>query len=108
MNDKLDRWLHDDARERVADDGFTARVMSVLPARARHTPAWLKPVLILGSTVLGAALAVVFAPAGTNLYQGFVDLVQLRAFTPAALTGAAMSVALLISALVLAADETGA
>jgi hypothetical protein len=108
MNDKLDRLLHADARERLADDGFTARLMEALPARPAHRMAWLKPVLVLGSAALGSALAVAFAPAGTSLYQGFVDLVQLRAFTPAALTGAAMSAALLISAIVLAADETGA
>jgi hypothetical protein len=86
-----------------------SRRASSRPCR-RATPAagWLKPALVLGSAALGNALAVALAPSGTDLYQGFVDLVQLRAFTPAALTGAAMSVALLISAVVLAADETGA
>ena len=66
-------------RKPLPDDGFTARVMGALPSRVetvRH--AWLSPALILGSAALGSALAIVFAPAGANIVQGFFDLAAAR------------------------------
>jgi hypothetical protein len=102
--DRLDRLLRDDARVAIADDGFTRRVMGALPARAPRLNPWLKPVLVLGSTALGCALAAAFAPADNNVVQGFLDLATMRGFTPAAFTGLAMAGALLISAIVLAVD----
>ena len=103
--DKLDRLLRRDAQVPFADDGFTARVMGALPARAETVHhAWLSPALILGSAALGSALAIVFAPAGANVVQGFFDLASLRLLTPAAMTGLAMTGALLLSAIVLALD----
>ena len=104
MTDRLDRILRDDAARPIADDGFSARVMAALPARAPRTRTWLHPTLVFGSAALGAALALMLAPAGGSLLQGFADLVQWRGMTPAALTGIAMGAALLLSALVLAMD----
>jgi len=78
MND-IDRLLHDDARAGLPDNGFSARVMGALPPRAPAQSGWLTPALVFGSAALGSALAIVFAPAGSSILQGFADLVQLRA-----------------------------
>jgi hypothetical protein len=99
----LDSLLREDARAPIADDGFSAKVMAALPASPRLSRSWFKPALIFGSAALGSVLAVAFAPAG-SVIQGFADLVQLRALTPAAIGAIAIGVALTISALVLAAD----
>ena len=103
--DKLERLLRRDAAATLADEGFTARVMAALPARAaarRRT--WLDSSLVLGSAALGSALAIAFAPSGANVVQGFIDLASSRGLTPAAMTGLAMTGALLLSAIVLALD----
>ncbi len=103
-NDPLERLLREDARMPIADDGFTPRMLSCLPSPRAVRATWWKPALILGSTVLGSALAMVFAPEGTSLAQGFIDITHSRPLTSAALTGLATCAALIISALVLAAD----
>jgi hypothetical protein len=94
-----------DARVAVPDNGFTARVMGALPARAPAAHTWLKPALVLGSAALGSVAAALLAPAGGSLLQGFADLVQLRVLTPAAITSIGIALALLASALVLAVDS---
>lgn len=101
--DKLDRMLRGDARIDIPDEGFTARVLGALPPAAARSNPWLKPVLVLGSAALGGLLAILFAPGSASLAEGFLDLAQAR-LTPAAITGLAMSGALLLSAIVLAAD----
>ena len=102
-NDWIEKLLREDASRPLADGGFTHRVMGELPARqARGMSLWWKPALIMGSAALGGALAAFFA--GTSLPQGFVDIVQMRGLTQAALTGIAMCAAMVVSALVLAAD----
>jgi hypothetical protein len=103
-NDPLDRLLREDAARRLDDAGFTARVMAALPAPRRARAGWFRPVLILGSTLLGSVLAVALAPAGTSLAQGFVDLARSHALTSSALTGIAICAGLWISAIVLAAE----
>ena len=105
MNDDIDQVLRGDARTRLPDNGFSARVMAGLPPRAAAPRMWLRPALIFGSAALGSVLAVALAPEGGSLLQGFADLVQLRGFTPAAITAIAIGGALLASALVLAADS---
>jgi hypothetical protein len=100
----MDRLLREDAARPLPDDGFTPRVLASLPAAHTARATWWKPALILGSTMLGSVLAMAFAPEGTSLVQGFVDITQSRVLTSAALTGLATCAALLISALVLAAD----
>jgi hypothetical protein len=102
-SDKLDRMLRDDARTELRDGGFSARVLGALPPPAPRPFPWLKPLLVLGSAGLGAVLAATFSPESGSLAQGFVDLAQAR-LTPAAVTGLAMGAALLLSAIVLAAD----
>jgi hypothetical protein len=103
MSDRLDRMLRGHARSEIPDDGFTARTMGALPAFApRSRPAW--PALVWGSAVAGSVLAVALAPGDTSIAQGFADLARLRIFTPAAVAGLAMAAALLVSALVLAAE----
>ena len=104
-SDKLERLLRRDAEAALPDDGFTARVMGALPARrAPVAYGWLTPVLVLGSAALGSALAIAFAPPGANVVQGFIDLATSRGLTPAAMSGLAMTGALLLCAIVLALD----
>jgi len=105
MSDDIDKQLRDDARIQLPDNGFSARVLSALPARRPVQRTWLRPALVLGSAALGSVLAIVLAPAGGSLLQGFEDLVQFRGFTPAAITAAAICGALMLSALVLAVDS---
>ena len=104
MNDKLDRLLRRDANDALDDGGFTARVMRALPAPAPSRRRWWDPALVLGGAALGSFLAVVFLPSGTAFVQGYIDLAQNRAFTPAALTAIAMAGALAICSIVIAAD----
>jgi hypothetical protein len=101
--DWMDRLLRDDAARGLPNDGFTRRVLASLPPPRAHRLSW-KPALIVGSTMLGSVLAMAFAPAGTSLVQGFIDITHSRVMTSAALTGLATCAALLISALVLATD----
>ena len=103
-HDTLDRLLRADGARPLPDDGFTSRVATTLPPARASRGTWLKPALVLGSTLLGSVLAMAFAAEGTSLVQGFVDITQSRRLTSAALTGIATCAALLISALVLAAD----
>jgi hypothetical protein len=99
----LDSLLREDARTLIADDGFAARVTGALPPPPRAAQPWLRPALVFGSAALGSVLAVAFAPAG-SVMEGFVDLVQLHALTPASIGAIAIGAALTISGLVLAFD----
>jgi len=54
-NDPFDALLREEP-DYIEDHGFTARVMAALPAR--RPLGWLRPVLILGATVLSLALMV--------------------------------------------------
>lgn len=103
-DDTLERRLREDAQRVVADDGFSSRVMAALPPRAPATLPWLQSLLVLGSALLGSVLAFALAPAGVSPLQGFSDLVHLRGLTPAAIGGLAIAGAMLVSAVVLAAD----
>jgi hypothetical protein len=100
----IERLLRDDARVSLPDDGFTARVMGALPAGAAMPRAWIHPALVIGSAALGCVLAIILAPAGASVLQGFADLTQLKAFTPGAFTALGIGVALLVSALVIAIE----
>jgi hypothetical protein len=101
----LDKLLRHDAQLDLQDDGFTARVVAALPARAPRARAWLKPALVMGSAAIGSALAVALSPQGTALVAGFQDLMYLRTASQGALAGLAICGALLMSAVVLAFDE---
>ena len=102
--DRLDKLLRDDARQPLPDGTFTSRVMAALPPVRNRDSSWWKPVLVLGSAALGSALAVILGPSDLSLVQGFVDLAHSRLGTPSALTGLAMSLALVVCAVVLAAE----
>ena len=99
--DWLERRLRLDAQERLADEGFTRRVLQALPARASHR--W-RTALIFASTAIGSAAAIAIAPVGPMVLQGFVDLVRLHAFTTPAAAAVAMVAVLSISGLVLAVE----
>ena len=100
----LEELLRADAREPVEDAGFSRRVMAALPPARQRARAWVTPVLVLGSTALGSALAVAFAPAGVSIAQGFIDVASMRGFTPAAVMALALGAALTAAAVLLAAD----
>ncbi len=57
-NDPIDALLREQ-NAYVEDGGFTARVVKSLPRRRR---AWLRPTLLLGTTAIGSALAVLWLP----------------------------------------------
>ena len=98
----IDLLLREAARETVADSGFSERVLQALPRRrARREVAW-RPLLVMGSAVLGSALAVMFSPG--DVLAGFAQVAQARFQAPAALAALALPVALLVSALVVALD----
>jgi hypothetical protein len=59
-NDPLDALLREQ-NQYVEDDGFTTRVIKILPRRRRM---WLRPALLLGATAVGSALAVLWLPWG--------------------------------------------
>ena len=70
--DAASRRMRHDARIELPDDGFAARVIGVLPARAApQARAWLRPALVMGSALLGCALAVTLSPQAASLMQGF-------------------------------------
>ena len=77
-DDWLERLLHDDAAHQfhIEDDGFSARVMSALPARIKPAPAWLVPAM----TVAGCALAAILTPAGDHIAQSLAQLTHWRHF----------------------------
>ncbi len=99
----LDTLLREDARETIADAGFSTRVLGTLPAPRRRA-AWVTPAMVLGSAAVGSLLAIAFAPQGFSIAQGFLDVVQMRGFTPAAVGAMALGAALTGSAVLLAAD----
>jgi hypothetical protein len=103
MND-IDRVLREDARIALPDQGFSPRVMAALPGRTLPRR-WLHSALVFGSATLGCVLAVVLAPAGASLLQGFADLGQLKAWTSSAMTALAIGAALLVSAIVVAIES---
>ena len=102
--DKLDRILRRDAAEELRDAGFSARVMSALPAPQPRRAAGLNPVLVTGSAALGGLLAVLFAPSEANVVQGMIDLFQRQVLTPAAYASIGLSATLLVSAVLLARE----
>jgi hypothetical protein len=57
-NDPLDALLREQ-NPHIDDNGFTGRVLAALPRRRRT---WLRPLILLGSAVIGSALAVRWLP----------------------------------------------
>lgn len=103
--DRLERLLRHDAAETIDDSGFTSRVMHALPAPRAMPAAWIKYALVLGSAALGSVLAVALGPPHASFMQGLLDIAHMRGATPATVTALATSFALLVCAVVLAAEE---
>jgi hypothetical protein len=76
----LERLLREDAavQSHIQDDGFSARVMAGLPARAKPAPAWLVPAM----TMAGCALAAAVTPAGDHVFHSLMQLTDWRHFHP--------------------------
>ena len=74
----LEKLLRADAaaQAHIEDDGFSAAVMSALPARPKPAPAWLVPAM----TVAGCALAAAVTPAGDHIMRSLVQLMDWRHF----------------------------
>jgi hypothetical protein len=70
-DETLDRQLRD-AVPYIDDEGFTARVMAGLPVR--REPRWLRPMILLGVTVLGSAVAYLLSGGGRFVRQGVIEL----------------------------------
>lgn len=101
-HDWLDGLLHAEAAtardEYIADAGFTARVMSALPAPVAALPAWRKPVVIALWAV--AAIALAFAAPGAMIDVAR-EAYRILATVPVSLSGlatAAMAMVALTSA----------
>lgn len=83
-----DAWLEEllraDAAKQpyIADDGFSSRVMSQLPAQHKPATQWIIP----AATVLGAAAAVGFSSVGGYVANGLLGLLDIRHFSLAHLT----------------------
>jgi hypothetical protein len=71
-DDTLDRQLRE-AAPYIDDDGFTARVMAMLP-EVRRQPQWLRAVVLFAVTVLGIAVAYLLTGGGRFVREGFVQL----------------------------------
>ena len=76
--DTVDELLKADAREHrlqhFDDAGFTLRVMDRLPRAKRLSPA-LRFAIPFGSTLLACVIAVAFTPAGSFMFDAYMDLV---------------------------------
>ena len=107
--DWLDDLLRSDAGgDYIADDGFTARVMTSLPAAVATLPAWRKPVVI--ALWLVAAIGLAFAAPGAMLDVAR-EAYRLLATVPVSLSGLASAAAalfLLTGAAALAWDHVAA
>ena len=103
-DDSIDALLASDAEVPIADDGFSARVVAALAARRPAASPWLKPALILGATLAGAAIATFVAPVGPTLLAGFADLAALRPDSPAAIAALLAAISLAVAAFVLVED----
>jgi hypothetical protein len=77
-DDWLDAALREDGREHragyLADNGFTARVMAMLPAPAA-LPAWRKPALAALWTAASVGIALALPGAYTDVAHEFLRLV---------------------------------
>jgi len=100
----IDTLLRNDAAQGVADDGFTRRVLGALPSRPRAPARWLRPALVMGSAVVGSALAIAFAPPLESPSMAIVELLTAGTPSPAAWAALALAGALLVSCLVVAFD----
>jgi len=71
-DEMLDRQLRE-AVPYIDDDGFTARVMSRLPAAPRESR-WLRAMVLLGLALLGSGVA--YLLSGGLIREGLVQMVD--------------------------------
>jgi hypothetical protein len=69
-DETLDRQLRE-AMPYINDEGFTARVMSSLPA-ARRDQRWLRAMILLGLTIIGSGIA--YLLGGRFVREGVMQL----------------------------------
>lgn len=75
QEDALDRQLHE-AAPYIDDAGFTARVMSNLPARRRESRSF-RGIILVGITALGSAIAFTLSDGGRFVNEAVVRLSML-------------------------------
>src|SRR5712691_2774080 len=75
QEDLLDRQLRE-AAPYIEDGGFTARVLGQLPAPRRRGQS-LRPVILVGMSLLASALAYVLSDGGRFVVVGMVRLTVL-------------------------------
>lgn len=75
QDEELDRQLRDSAPY-IDDDGFTARVMSMLPAYRRESRS-LRGIILIGITVLASAVAYTLSGGGQFVNRAIVWLSML-------------------------------
>ena len=74
-DDVLDRKLRE-AAPYIDDNGFTARVLSNLPA-PQQKPVSLRGVILLGVTILGSVLSYTLSDAGHLITSGMIRAASL-------------------------------
>jgi hypothetical protein len=92
-DDWIDHVLRADD-EYIADDGFTARVMSALPAPAA-LPKWRKPAVAVLWGVAASALAIAAPGAAVDVAR---EAYRLLATVPVSITGIAGAMAAVVVA----------
>ena len=75
QEDSLDRQLRD-AAPYIEDSGFTVRVLQQLPA-PRRTSRSLRPVILIGMSLLASAVAYVLSDGGRFVVVGMTRLTVL-------------------------------
>ena len=71
-----DETLDSQLREAVPyinDDGFTARVVAMLPV-GRREPQWLRAMIVIGLALIGTGMAYFLSGGGTFVRQGVVQI----------------------------------
>ena len=105
-DDWLDRLLVADAAAArdayIADDGFTAKVMAVLPPPAA-LPSWRRPVVVALWGLAAAGLAVAAPSAALDVAR---EAYRLLATVPVSLSGIAAAAAALLALTGVAAAYT--
>ena len=71
-DETLDRQLRE-AVPYINDDGFTARVVAMLPV-GRREPQWLRAMIVIGLALIGTAMAYFLSGGGTFVRQGVVQI----------------------------------
>jgi hypothetical protein len=78
--DWLDRVLHEE-QDYIADAGFSARVMSALPATHRPWYASRSVVLLL-ATVIACGAGLVLPGVANYILTSLIDIFTLKSFSP--------------------------